>query len=60
MELKMKIERKQLKSKGISSKITEKQNKKLETLAKQKGLTKSNLIAQLLEVGYKQATKKAL
>lgn len=60
MEFKMKIERKQLKSKGISSKITEKQNKKLETLAEQKGLTKSNLIGQLLEIGYKQTTKRAL
>ena len=56
----MKVERKQLKSKGVSSKITEKQNKKLETLAQQKGLTKSNLIGQLLEIGYKQATKKDL
>ena len=56
----MTLEKKQLKSKGVSSKITEKQNKKLETLAKQKGLTKSNLIGQLLEIGYKQTTKKAL
>jgi len=60
MEKKMKIERKQLKSKAVSSKITEKQNKKLETLAKQKDITKSNLISQLLEIGYKQSTKKDL
>jgi len=56
----MKIERKQLKAKAVSSKITEKQNKKLKTLADQKGITKSNLIGQLLEIGYKQSTKRDL
>jgi len=60
MELKMKIERKQKKAKSVSSKITEKQNSKLETLAKNKGITKSNLIAQLLSIGYKEITKKSL
>ena len=62
MECRMKVERKiegkQLKSVGVSSKITEKQNIKLKTLAEEKGITKSNLIGQLLEMGYKQATKR--
>ena len=56
----MNIERKQLKAKSVSSKITEKQNKKLETLAKNKGITKSNLIGQLLGIGYEKITKTAL
>lgn len=56
----MKLERKQLKVKAVSSKITERQNKKLETLAKKKDITKSNLIAQLLNIGYKEITKSAL
>ena len=56
----MKIERKQKKAKSVSSKITEKQNSKLETLAKNKEITKSNLIAQLLSIGYKEITKTAL
>ena len=60
MELKMKLEGKITKSKSVSSKITEKQNKKLETLAKNKGITKSNLIGQLLGIGYEQITKTAL
>ena len=56
----MKLERKQIKSKSITSKITEKQNNKLETLAKNRGITKSNLIGQLLCIGYEDITKKAL
>ena len=60
MELKMTLERKQIKAKSVSSKITEKQNSKLETLAKNRGITKSNLISQLLNIGYENITKKAL
>ena len=60
MELKMKLEGKTNKSKSVSSKITEKQNSKLETLAKSRGITKSNLISQLLNIGYENITKKAL
>ena len=60
MELKMKLEGKTNKSKSVSSKITEKQNSKLETLAKNRGITKSNLISQLLNIGYENITKKAL
>ena len=56
----MKLERKQIKAKSVSSKITEKQNSKLETLAKNKGITKSNLIGQLLNIGYEQITKTVL
>ena len=41
----------------FSSKITEIQNDKLEVLAKKSGVTKSNLISQLLEIGYKNITK---
>jgi len=60
MELKMKLEGKITKAKSVSSKITEKQNSKLETLAKNRGITKSNLISQLLNIGYENITKKAL
>jgi len=56
----MNIERKIIKSKSVSSKITEKQNKKLETLAKNKGITKSNLIGQLIGIGYEKTMKTAL
>ena len=56
----MNIERKIIKSKSVSSKITEKQNKKLETLAKNKGITKSNLISQLIGIGYEKTMKTAL
>jgi len=51
------IEKKEKKSKSISSKITELQNEKLEKLAFKSGVTKSNLISQLLEIGYKNITK---
>jgi len=54
----VKIEKKVVKSKSISSKISELQNQKLETLAKNKGVTKSNLIAQLLAIGFKEITKR--
>jgi len=51
------IEKKEKKTKSISSKITEMQNDKLEKLALKSGVTKSNLISQLLEIGYKSITK---
>ena len=53
----MKIEKKEIKNKVISAKITLPQNEKLENLAKKYGITKSNLISQLLEIGYKNSTK---
>jgi len=56
----MKIEKKVLKSKAISTKVSELQNQKIETLAKNKGVTKSNLISQLISIGYKQVSKKDL
>ena len=51
------IEKKQSKTKNISSKITDNQNEKLEKLALKYGITKSNLVNQLLEEGYKSITK---
>lgn len=56
----MKIEKKIVKSKAISTKVTELQNQKIETLAKNKGVTKSNLISQLMSIGYKEVAKKDL
>jgi len=47
-----------VKNKSVSSKISELQNQKLETLAKNKGVSKSNLIAQLLAIGFKEITKR--
>jgi len=54
----MNIEKKVIKNKSVSSKITELQSQKLETLAKNKGVTKSHLISQLLAIGFKEVTKK--
>ena len=54
----VKIEKKVVKNKSVSSKISELQNQKLETLAKNKGVTKSSLIAQLLAIGFKEITKR--
>ena len=53
----MKITKKIVKSKAVSTKITEDQNKKLEALAEKHGVTKSALIADLLENGYKALTR---
>ena len=54
----IKIEKKVVKNKSVSSKISELQNQKLETLAKNKGVKKSSLIAQLLAIGFKEITKR--
>ncbi len=51
------IKKRIVKSKAVSTKVTEDQNEKLELLAKQKGVTKSSLIAQLLAIGFVQASK---
>lgn len=51
------LEIKKVKNKTITSKINEEQLQKLENLALKKGLTKSNLISQLIEIGYKEITK---
>ncbi len=52
-----KIEKRIVKSKAVSTKVTEEQNEKLELLAQQKGVTKSSLISQLLAIGFVQASK---
>jgi predicted DNA-binding protein len=52
------IEKRVKKEATISSKITEEQDKKLVKLAKEFNKTKSAIIAELLEIGYKKATKK--
>jgi hypothetical protein len=54
----VKIEKKVVKNKSVSSKISELQNQKLDTLAKNKGVKKSSLIAQLIAIGFKEITKK--
>ena len=54
----VKIEKKVVKNKSVSSKISELQNQKLETLAKNKGVTKSSLVSQLLAIGFKEITKR--
>ncbi len=51
------IKKRIVKSKSISTKVTDEQNQKLELLAEQKGVTKSSLIAQLLAIGFVQASK---
>ena len=54
------IEKKVLKNQAVSTKVTELQKQKLETLAKKKGITKSNLILQLISIGYESVAKKKL
>ncbi len=53
----MQIAKKQKKDTAVSTKITAEQNEKLVKLAQKHGVTKSALIAQLLEDGYKTATR---
>jgi len=53
----MKIVKKIAKNKAISTKITDTQDEKLVRLALKYGITKSNLINQLIEAGYKEITK---
>lgn len=54
----MKLEKKEAKTKPISSKITDEQNEKLTALAEKEGITKSSLISQLLGIGYMAYTKR--
>ena len=54
----VKIEKKVVKNKSVSSKISELQNQKLETLAKNKGVKKSSLISQLMAIGFREVTKR--
>ena len=51
------IEKKTPKSKSVACKITEEQNDKLIKLSQKLGITKSNLMAQLIGQGYKDLTK---
>ena len=53
----MKIDKKAPKSKAISTKITADQHEKLEKLAEKHEITKSALVAHLIEVGYKSVTR---
>ena len=52
------IEKAVKKDTAISSKITEAQEKKLVALAKDRNMTKSAIIAKLLEIGYIEVTKR--
>jgi len=54
----MKLEKREVKSNPISSKITLSQDEKLTELAEKEGMTKSALIAQLVGIGYKTYTKR--
>jgi len=51
------LNKKEVKEKTVSTKITKSQNEKLEKLTKKFKITKSNLISQLIEIGYKNITK---
>ena len=59
-EATVKIQTKQIKEATITSKLQAKQKEKIEKLAKKNGITISNLVLQLVEVGYKQFTKNDL
>lgn len=56
----MKIEKKELRDAVMTTKLTKTQKVKIEVLSKEFDITKSNLIAQLISEGYKQATSKSL
>lgn len=51
------LEKKQPKNKSVSTKITEDQLKKLDELAEKEGMTRSNLINQLLASGFVKETR---
>ena len=59
-ETAVKIQPKQIKEATITAKLQTKQKEKLEKLAKKNGITISNLVLQLVEVGYKQISKNDL
>jgi hypothetical protein len=59
-EATVKIQTKQIKEATITAKLQSKQKEKIEKLAKKNGITISNLVLQLVEVGYKQFTKNDL
>ena len=59
-EANVKIQAKQIKEATITAKLQSKQKEKIEKLAKKNGITISNLVLQLVEVGYKQFTKNDL
>ena len=54
----MRLEKREVKSNPISSKITKSQDEKLTELAEKEGMSKSSLIAELLAIGYKTYTKR--
>jgi predicted DNA-binding protein len=56
----MKLQKTAVKSKSASIKLTEMENQKLETLAKNRGMKKSTLIRELVKIGFNQVTKKEL
>lgn len=53
----MKLEKKEAKNKNATAKITESQLNKLDKLAEKHNITRSSLVSQLLELGYKEFTK---
>ena len=53
----MKIEKRKPKSVSVATKLTEEQNAKLVKLAEKHEITKSALIAHLIELGYKAVTR---
>ncbi len=56
----MKLQKTEVKSKSASIKLTEMENQKLETLARNRGMKKSTLIRELVKIGFKEVAKKEL
>ncbi len=56
----MKLQKTEVRSKSASIKLTEMENQKLETLAKNKKMKKSTLIRELVKIGYETIAKKPL
>ncbi len=50
----------EMRTKKILINLTEMENQKLETLAKNRGMKKSTLIRELVKIGFNQITKKEL
>ena len=55
--MKPQLIKKTVRDKAVSTKLTTEQNEKLVALAKKSGITKGNLMAQLIKIGYKEVTK---
>ena len=55
----MKLERKDRKNNSVATKLTSSEKKKLDALSKKEGISKSNLIYQMIKNGYESLTNES-